>query len=52
MTKNQVDQQIAQIEATQEALRNSIEATKRLSKKAETLLQEHKKTLERNQFGH
>jgi hypothetical protein len=38
--------EIAKIEKTQEALRESIEETKRLSAKAETLLQQHKKTLE------
>jgi hypothetical protein len=36
----------AEIEATQAALRDSIEATKQLAKKAETLLQQHKATLE------
>ena len=38
--------EIAEIEATQVALRQSIEATKGLAEKAETLLQKHKKNLE------
>jgi DNA anti-recombination protein RmuC len=45
----QMNQQIAEIEATQAALRDSIEATKGLAEKAETLLQKHKQTLEQDQ---
>ncbi len=36
---------LAEIEATQAALRDSIEATKDLAEKAETLLKKHKQTL-------
>ena len=39
------NQEIAEIEATQKALRESIEATKGLAQKAESLLQKHKRTL-------
>jgi ABC-type transporter Mla subunit MlaD len=39
------DNQIAEIEATQAALRESIEATKGLAEKAEHLLQQHKQSL-------
>jgi hypothetical protein len=42
---------IAEIEATQVALRESIEATKGLAKKAETLLQKHKQTLQEGETG-
>jgi hypothetical protein len=42
-------QQIAEVEATQAALRESIEATKGLAEEAETLLQKHKKALEQEQ---
>ncbi|MCA1652631.1 MAG: hypothetical protein ABR588_04805 [Sphingomicrobium sp.] len=38
--------QIEEIEATQKALLDSIEATKDLAEKAETLVQKHKKTLQ------
>ena len=38
---------IAEIEATQAALRDSIQATKQLAEKAETLLQQHKEALEK-----
>ena len=38
---------IAEIEATQAALRDSIQATKHLAEKAETLLQQHKQSLEK-----
>lgn len=41
-----LEKEIADIEATQAALRESIEATKGLAEKAETLLKKHKKTLE------
>lgn len=37
--------EIAKIEATQQALRKSIEATKSLAADAEHMLQQHKKTL-------
>jgi hypothetical protein len=39
--------EIVEIEATQKALRESIEATKGLAEKAEKLLQKHKKTLQK-----
>lgn len=42
---DKVEQQIAEIEATQAALRDSIAATKGLAEKAERLLKNHKKTL-------
>ena len=45
-------QQISEIEATQAALRDSIEQTKGLAEKAESLLQKHKKTLEASQSRH
>ena len=41
-----LEDEIARIEATQEALRESIEETKQLSAKAEKLLQQHKKALQ------
>jgi hypothetical protein len=41
------DRQVKEIEATQEALRESIEETKKLADKAQRLLQQHKKTIER-----
>ena len=44
--------EIAEIEATQAALRESIEATKGLAEKAENLLQKHKRTLEADQSKH
>jgi hypothetical protein len=44
--KHQED--IAEIEATQAALKVSIQATKDLSDKAEHLLQQHKRNLERD----
>jgi len=44
MTEKQT-KEIAQIEATQAALRESIAATKGLAEKAESLLQKHKKSL-------
>lgn len=50
MTKNQ-EKEIAEIEATQAVLRESIEATKGLAERAETLLQKHKKTLQKDQPG-
>ena len=40
-----IEGEIAKIEATQQALRESIEATKGLAADAEQLLQQHKKTL-------
>lgn len=40
-----VEQEIAEIEATQAALRDSIAATKGLAEKAERLLKKHKSTL-------
>jgi hypothetical protein len=43
---NKQQDEIAEIEATQAALRESIEATKGLAEKAETLLQKHKETVE------
>ena len=46
MTDNQ-KKEIVEIEATQKALRESIEATKGLAAKAEKLLQKHKKTLQK-----
>lgn len=42
----QQNREIAEIEATQKALRESIEATKGLAEKAENLLQKHKQTLQ------
>lgn len=44
VTEN-LEKEIAEIEATQAALRESIAATKGLAEKAETLLKKHKKTL-------
>ncbi len=41
------DQQIEEIEETQEALRESIKEAKVLADKAQELLQKHKKTIER-----
>ena len=41
--------EIAEIEATQKALRESIEATKGLAENAEHLLQRHKQTLKKGQ---
>lgn len=41
-----LEKEIAEIEATQAALRESIAATKGLAEKAETLLKKHKKALE------
>lgn len=49
MTSKTLNQNIAEIEATQAALRDSIEATKGLAEKAEVLLQKHKDSLERVQ---
>jgi ABC-type transporter Mla subunit MlaD len=49
VTANQMKEQIADIEATQAALRDSIEATKGLAAEAETLLQKHRQTLEQEQ---
>lgn len=46
MSSKNVNQDISEIEATQAALRESIEATKGLAQKAETLLQKHKQTLQ------
>ena len=40
--------QIEEIEATQEALRASIEQSKQLAVKADNLLQQHKKSLQTN----
>ena len=40
-----LEQEIAEIEATQAALRESIAATKGLAETAERLLKKHKKTL-------
>lgn len=40
--------EMAEIEATQAALRESIEATKGLAEKAETLLQKHKMSLDQD----
>ena len=45
VTEKQQDE-IAEIEATQAALRDSIERTKGLAEKAESLLQKHKKALQ------
>jgi hypothetical protein len=42
---------VAEIEATQAALRDSIEATRQLAEKADTLLRQHKETLEREAPG-
>ena len=42
-----LQKEIDDIEATQAALRDSIEATKGLAEKAETLLKKHKKTLQK-----
>ena len=50
MTDNQ-KKEIVEIEATQKALRESIEATKGLADKAEKLLQKHKKTLQKAQLS-
>lgn len=44
-----MEKEVAEIEATQAALRDSIEATKGLAEKAETLLKRHKKTLKQAQ---
>jgi ABC-type transporter Mla subunit MlaD len=44
-----LEKEIAEIEATQAALRDSIAATKGLAEKAETLLKKHKKTLKQAQ---
>ena len=41
--------EIAEIEDAQAALRDSIEATKELAEKAETLLQKHKARVEREE---
>lgn len=41
--------QLVEIEATQKALRDSIEATTGLAEKAEKLLQKHRQTLEKEQ---
>jgi hypothetical protein len=41
--------QVEQIEAAQQALRKSIDATKELAEKTEALLQKHKKTLAKEQ---
>ena len=49
---NKQQNDIAEIEATQAALRESIEATKGLAEKAESLLQAHKRTLEADQSKH
>lgn len=46
MTNKKMDRHIEEIEATQAALRESIEATKGLAEKAETLLQKHKQTIQ------
>lgn len=43
---NQREERITEIEETQEALRESIEATKGLALKAEDLLRKHKRSLE------
>ena len=45
MDKKTFEDEIARIEATQDALRESIEETKQLSAKAEKLLQQHKRAL-------
>jgi hypothetical protein len=45
------DDHIAEIEATQAALRESIEATKGLAERAEDLLQKHKERLDREAPG-
>jgi hypothetical protein len=44
---NKADKQIKEIEDTQEALRESIAEAKDLADKAQRLLQNHKKTIER-----
>jgi hypothetical protein len=41
------DKQIEEIEATQEALRESIDEAKRLAEKVQDLMQKHKETVER-----
>jgi ABC-type transporter Mla subunit MlaD len=48
VTERQRDE-IREIEATQAALRASIEQTKGLAEKAESLLQQHKQTLQSDQ---
>jgi hypothetical protein len=45
--KKKIEAEIAKIEETQAALRDSIARTKLLSEKAEQLLQQHKQNLER-----
>lgn len=42
------EKSLAEIEATQLALRDSIEATKGLAEQAETLLKKHKRMLKRD----
>lgn len=44
MSKN--SEQIEEIETNQKALRDSIEHSKRLSKKTDALIQKHKETLQ------
>lgn len=41
--------QVEEIEATQEALRESIEQSKQLAEKADHLLQKHKQSLQDNE---
>jgi len=45
MSKKKAQEEIEKIEATQRALRESIERTKELAEEADKLLQDHKKTL-------
>jgi ABC-type transporter Mla subunit MlaD len=45
------DDEIARIEETQEALRDSIEESKRLADKTQELLQQHKKALDEDDSG-
>ena len=42
-------EEVKEIEATQQALRESIEQTKELADKADELLQKHKQTIENEQ---
>lgn len=49
--KKKLEAEVAKIEETQEALRDSIEATKILAEKADKLVQQHKETLKKVQSG-
>ncbi len=46
MVNTRTEDSLAEVEATQAALRDSIEATKNLAERAETLLKKHKQALE------